>query len=136
MNCFASSIHVDLDGGVAAFASINAMQGYRPTPVTQYAVQLLRAEKEAKSLPAAVALTDATEVNNASEYAGVFRSSDGRELVFKAEGTKLLLVHAGEEILLQRGQGDSFLSTVQGGFSDYSLMFGRDQTSTNGKACG
>ena len=44
MNCFASSIHVDLDGGVAAFASINAMQGYRPTPVTQYAVQLLRAE--------------------------------------------------------------------------------------------
>jgi D-alanyl-D-alanine carboxypeptidase len=130
MACFASSIHVDLDGGVAAFASINAMQGYRPTPVTQYAVQLLRAEKEAKSLPAVVALTEATEVNNASEYAGVFRSSDGRELVFKAEGTKLLLVHAGEEIVLQRGQGDSFVSTVQGGFSDYSLTFGRDHSKT------
>jgi D-alanyl-D-alanine carboxypeptidase len=130
MACFASSIHVDLDGGVAAFASINAMQGYRPTPVTQYAVQLLRAEKETKSLPAVVALTEATEVNNASEYAGVFRSSDGRELVFKAEGTKLLLVHAGEEILLQRGQGDSFVSTVQGGFSDYSLTFGRDHSKT------
>jgi D-alanyl-D-alanine carboxypeptidase len=128
MNCFASSIHVDLDGGVAAFASINAMQGYRPTPVTQYAVQLLRAEKETKSLPVAVALTDATEVNNASEYAGVFRSTDGRELLFKAEGTRLLLVHAGEEILLQRGQGDSFVSTVQGGFSDYSLTFGRDHS--------
>jgi D-alanyl-D-alanine carboxypeptidase len=40
MSCFASSIHLDLDGGVAAFASINAMQGYRPTAVTQYAVQL------------------------------------------------------------------------------------------------
>ena len=130
MACFASSIHVDLDGGVAAFASINAMQGYRPTPVTQYAVQLLRAEKEAKSLPAVVALTEATEVNNASEYAGVFRNSDGRELVFKAEGTKLLLVHAGEEIVLQRGQGDSFVSTVQGGFSDYSLTFGRDHSKT------
>ncbi len=130
MSCFASSIHVDLDGGVAAFASINAMQGYRPTPVTQYAVQLLRAEREAKSLPAAVAVTDATEVNNASEYSGVFRSSDGRELLFKANGTKLLLVHAGEEILLQRGQGDSFVSTVQGAFSDYSLTFGRDQPKT------
>jgi hypothetical protein len=129
MNCFASSIHVDLDGGVAAFASINAMQGYRPTLVTQYAVQLLRAEKEAKSLPAASALIDATEVNNASEYSGAFRSSDGRELLFKADGTKLLLLNAGKEILLQRGQGDSFLSTVQGGFSDYSLMFGREQTS-------
>ena len=129
MNCFASSIHVDLDGGVAAFASINAMQGYRPTLITQYAVQLLRAEKEAKSLPAAGALIDATDVNNAGEYSGTFRSNDGRELVFKADGTKLLLLHAGEEILLQRGQGDSFLSTVQGRFFDYSFMFGRDQTS-------
>ena len=129
MNCFASSIHVDLDGGVAAFASINAMQGYRPTLITQYAVQLLRAEKEAKSLPAAATLIDATEVNNASEYSGAFHSSDGRELLFKADGTKLLLLNAGKEILLQRRQGDSFLSTVQGGFSDYSLMFGREQTS-------
>ena len=126
MSCFASSIHVDLDGGVAAFASINAMQGYRPTAITQYAVQLMRAEKEAKSLPAPVAVTEATEVNNAGEYAGVFRSSDGRELVFKAEGTRLLLEHGGEQILLQRGQGDSFVSTVQGEFSDYSLAFGRD----------
>ena len=58
MNCFASSIHVDLDGGVAAFASINAMQGYRPTAVTQYAVQLLRAKREAKPLPAAEALVN------------------------------------------------------------------------------
>jgi CubicO group peptidase (beta-lactamase class C family) len=62
MNCFASSIHADLDGGVAAFASINAMQGYRPTPITQYAVQLLRAQREAKPLPAAAALADAMEV--------------------------------------------------------------------------
>jgi D-alanyl-D-alanine carboxypeptidase len=130
MNCFASSIHVDLDGGVAALASINAMQGYRPTLVTQYAVQLLRAEKEAKSLPAAAALADATEVNNASDYSGAFRSSDGRELLFKADGMKLLLLHAGNEILLQRGQGDSFLSTVEGGFSDYTLTFGRDQTTS------
>ena len=67
-------------------------------------------------------------MNNASEYAGEFRSSDGRELLFKAEGTRLLLVHGGEEILLQRGQGDSFVSTVQGEFSDYSLVFGRDHS--------
>ena len=45
MIAFASSIHVDLDGGVAAFASINAMQGYRPTAVTEYAARLLRAER-------------------------------------------------------------------------------------------
>lgn len=126
MNCFASSIYVDLDGGVAAFASINAMQGYRPTPITQYAVQLLRAEHEAKPLPAPEALKDAAEVENAGNYAGVFRNGDGKELLFKAEGTKLLLMHGGEEIVLQRSEGDLFLSTVQGGFSDYTWAFGRD----------
>jgi D-alanyl-D-alanine carboxypeptidase len=125
MNCFASSIHVDLDGGVAAFASINAMQGYRPTPVTQYAIQLLRAQREAKPLPAASALTDETEVENAAEYAGVFRGTDGRELVFKAASKKLLLVDGGQEIVLQRREGDSFLSTVQGVFSAFSLTFAR-----------
>jgi D-alanyl-D-alanine carboxypeptidase len=131
MNCFASSIHVDLDGGVAAFASINAMQGYRPTAVTQYAIQLLRAEREAKPMSAEVALTDAAVVENASEYTGVFRSRDGKELLFKADGTRLLLLHGGEQIVLQRGQGDSFLSTVWGSFSDYHLTFGRDLTSNN-----
>jgi D-alanyl-D-alanine carboxypeptidase len=125
MNCFASSIHADLDGGVAAFASINAMQGYRPTPITQYAVQLLRAQREAKPLPAAAALADAMEVENAAEYAGLFRCTDGRELVFKAESKKLLLVDGAREIVLQRREGDSFLSIVQGTFSDYSLAFGR-----------
>jgi D-alanyl-D-alanine carboxypeptidase len=127
MNCFASSIHVDLDGGVAAFASINAMQGYRPTPVTQYAIRLLRAQREAKPLPAAEPLTDAADVDNAAEYAGIFLSSDGKEMVFKADGKRLLLMDGGEAIVLQRGQGDSFLSTVQGKFSDYSVTFGRQQ---------
>ncbi len=130
MNCFASSIHVDLDGGVAAFASINAMQGYRPTPVTQYAVQLLRAQREGKALPAALALADAVEVDNASEYAGVYRSNDGRELTFKATGTRLLLMDGTREIVLQRGQGDSFLSTAADSFSDHSLMFGRMQANS------
>jgi D-alanyl-D-alanine carboxypeptidase len=132
MNCFASSIHVDLDGGVAAFASINAMQGYRPTPVTQYAVQLMRAEREAKPLPAAEPLANPIEVENAGEYAGVFQSADGRQLLFKAEGKRLVLIDRGSEVALQRREGDSFLSTEQGRCSDYSLVFARDQSS--GKA--
>ncbi len=132
MNCFASSIHVDLDGGVAAFASINAMQGYRPTAVTQYAVQLLRAQHEKKPLPSAEALTDATEVDNASDYAGVFRSPGGKELTFKADGKRLLLLDGTSQIVLQRSSGDTFVSTRPGSFADYSLVFGREQT--NGKA--
>jgi CubicO group peptidase (beta-lactamase class C family) len=136
MNCFASSIHVDLDGGVAAFASINAMQGYRPTLVTQYAVQLLRAQREGKPLPAPPALADPVEVDNASEYAGVFRSGDGRELIFKATGTRLALIDGSREIVLQRAQGDTFLSTVPDSFSDHSLMFGRMQANSKTEKAG
>ena len=125
MNCFASSIHVDLDGGVAAFASINAMQGYRPTAVTQYAVQLLRAQHEGKPLPAAEPIADPAE-DNAGEYTGVFRSANGKELVFRANGKKLLL-DGTEQIVLQRSSGDIFVSTVPGSFSGYSLIFARQQ---------
>jgi D-alanyl-D-alanine carboxypeptidase len=127
MNCFASSIHVDLDAGVAAFASINAMQGYRPTAVTQYAVQLLRAKREAKPLPAAEALADPAEVDNAGDYAGVFRTASGKELVFKANEKRLLLVDGAEQIVLQRSIGDTYVSTLPGSFSGYSLIFARQQ---------
>jgi D-alanyl-D-alanine carboxypeptidase len=127
MNCFASSIHVDLDGGVAAFASINAMQGYRPTAITQYAVRLLRAEHENKPLPAPEAMADATEVDNASEYAGTYLAVGGKQLVFKEDGKHLVLVAGNQQIVLQRSDGDSFVSTVEGQYADYSLVFGRDQ---------
>ncbi len=129
MNCFASSIHVDLDSGVAAFASINAMQGYRPTPVTQYAVQLLRAQREGNLLPAAEVLNDPTVVDNPHDYVGVYRNSDGKELVFKPDGNRLLLASERQSVVLQHVQGDSFLSTVQGEFSDYSVVFGREKAS-------
>jgi CubicO group peptidase (beta-lactamase class C family) len=127
MNCFASSIHVDMDSGVAAFASINAMQGYRPTAVTQYAVRLLRAEHESKPLPAAEAMADPTDVDNASEYEGTYLAVGGKQLTFKADGKHLVLVQGTEELVLQRGDGDSFVSTAQGKYADYSLVFGRDQ---------
>ena len=53
-----SAMHVDLDGGVAAFASINAGQGYRPNPVTQFAVQLMNAQAQGKPLPRPPDLSD------------------------------------------------------------------------------
>jgi hypothetical protein len=131
MIAFASSIHVDLDGGVAAFASINAMQGYRPTAVTQYAVRLLRAQSESKPLPAAEPLQDPVVIENAAEYAGSYKSGDGTELVFQAEAghanqTRLSLIADGKSISLQHDGGDSFISTVPGVFADYGIVFKRE----------
>lgn len=125
MVAFASSLHVDLDGGVAAFASINAMQGYRPTPVTEYAVRLLRAQRENKPLPAEPAVADAREVDNATDYAGRFVSPDGRTLSFAAQGKAVVLVADGREVPLQHSSGDSFVSTVEGVYSDDSFEFTR-----------
>ena len=127
MVAFASSMHVDLDGGVAAFASINAMQGYRPTAVTEYAVRLLRAQRESKPLPAAPQLTDPRDVANAAEYAGTFTASEDKALVFTADGKRLFLDTGSEKIPLQHAGGDAFLSTIAGRYADYPIVFGRKE---------
>ena len=125
MVSFASSLHVDLDGGVAAFASINAMQGYRPTAVTEYALRLLRAEREAKALPAAPTIANPLEVDNAADYAGTFTDGNGRKLEFAVEGKQLFLADEGKRIPLQHTHGDNFISTIEGAFANHTFIFGR-----------
>ena len=128
MVAFASSIHVDLDSGVAAFASINAMQGYRPTAVTEYAVTLLRAQKESKPLQEAKPIIDPMEIENAADYAGAFTAQDGSKLTFTAQGKRLSLVSSENGNLpLEHAGGDIFLSTIPGQFTRYPLQFGRKQ---------
>jgi D-alanyl-D-alanine carboxypeptidase len=125
MIAFASSIHLDLDGGVAAFASINAMQGYRPTAVTEYTLRLLRAKRDSKTLPTAPAIANPLEVDNAADYAGPFTDGNGRKLEFAADGKQLFLTDEGKRFPLQHAQGDSFISTSEGVFADHAFVFGR-----------
>jgi D-alanyl-D-alanine carboxypeptidase len=130
MVSFASSIHVDLDGLVAAFASINAMQGYRPTAVTEYAVRLLRAQHEAKPLPDPPPIADPMEVDNAADYAGTFTTGDGSKMAFKADGKHLSLVSPenSKPCPLQHTGGDSFLSATEGKFAQHTFEFGRKKS--------
>jgi D-alanyl-D-alanine carboxypeptidase len=130
MVAFASSIHTDLDGGVAAFASINAMQGYRPTAVTEFAVRLLSAERDAKTLPAAPAIANPFEMDNAADYAGAFTHGNGRKLEFAAEGKQLFLTVEGKRLPLQHTHGDNFISTIEGVFADHAFIFGRARAET------
>jgi CubicO group peptidase (beta-lactamase class C family) len=125
MVAFASSIHVDLDGGVAAFASINAMQGYRPIAVTEYAVRLLRADHESMPLPAPPTLTDPLDFANAAGYAGTFTAPDARKLTFAADGRRLSLVDGSQTIPLQHAGGDRFISTVPESWATHTFLFGR-----------
>jgi D-alanyl-D-alanine carboxypeptidase len=135
MVAYASSLHVDLDAGVAAFASINAMQGYRPTAVTEYAIRLLRADAEAKPLPRAPALTDPDAIDSAQDYAGTFTAPDGSTFEFYTHGKQLLLASPGYEmgeghqhspIPLQHIGGDDFIcADGRREYSRYAFSFER-----------
>lgn len=124
MISFASAMHVDFDEGVGAFASINAMQGYRPNPVAQHAIQLMRAHRGNKSLPAPPPIKPATEVENASDYAGTFQSSQGKTLVLVADGHQLFLQHRQQRIALENA-GDANFVVPHADFSRFLLVFGR-----------
>lgn len=123
MVSFASALQVDVDEGVGAFASINAMQGYRPNPVAQYALQLMRAQRASKSLPAMPPLDAPTKVEKAEDYAGTYRSADGRSLEFIAEADKLFLMHQGKRVTVESG-GDSF-TILHPDFERFPLVFSR-----------
>jgi CubicO group peptidase (beta-lactamase class C family) len=111
MVAFSSSIDVDVTAGVGAFASVNAnLHGYRPVAVTKYAVELFNASLDGKSLPDPPAPPPAPdEVKNAADYAGVYTSLDGKKLELAAEGSKLILIHGGRRVTLERAGGDRFI---------------------------
>jgi D-alanyl-D-alanine carboxypeptidase len=126
MISFASALQVDLDEGVGAFASINAMQGYRPNPVAQYSIQLMRAHRGGKPLPTPPAVSIATHVENASDFGGTFQSLDGRALVFVAEGSQLFLQHQGQRVALENS-GDGMFVVPHPDLSRFLLVFGRSE---------
>ena len=131
MASFMSSMQIDLDAGVAAFASVNAQLGYRPNPVTQYAIQVLRAAAERKPPPPAPAADESAEVKDAAGFAGVYRAPDGRTLEVITEHDQLTLVAEGKRIPLQHVREDQFIAQDPK-FSLYLIIFGRDPAPAGG----
>jgi D-alanyl-D-alanine carboxypeptidase len=131
MISFMSSIQLDLDAGVGAFASINAQLGYRPNPVTQYAIQVLRAAAERKSPPSAPAADETATLNDPGGYTGVYRAPAGRTLEVAVENSQLVLIADGARIRLQRVKEDQFIAEDPK-FSLYLLVFGRETPSAGG----
>jgi len=120
MTSFASSIHVDLDSGVAAFASINAMQGYRPVPVTQFAVQLMNGKP-----PVPPALPSA-DITDAADYVGIYTAGNGKRVEVMAESGRLAIHNGLAAIPLEQTGGDTFLSSAPG-WEHFPILFGRAQ---------
>lgn len=123
MASFMSAINLDLDARVGAFASINAQQGYRPVPVAQFAVQLMRASVAGKPAPAAPVIDDPKVIKNAADYVGSYASLDGKNIEITGDNALFASV-AGQKIPLQRSGGDSFIA-IDPTLVRFSFMFGR-----------
>jgi len=128
MASFMSALYLDLDAGMGAFSSINAMQGYRPTPVSQYAVQLMSASAAGKPAPAAPPLENPVVITNAADYTGAYTSSDGQTITVTGE-LALLTSVAGRQVPLQRLAGDAFIA-ADPQLARYTFVFGRGKGET------
>jgi CubicO group peptidase (beta-lactamase class C family) len=129
MVAFSSAMYADITEGVAAFASVNARLagGYRPVPVTKYALELLSAASRGHELPPLPApLPSPATIKNAADYAGTFTSTDGKKLVLTSNAEQLILQHGGAGIVLEQAGRDRFL-VKHPDFELFALSFGRDK---------
>ena len=139
MISFASALEIDVDAGVGVFASINAMQGFRPRPVAEYALQLMRACREGTALPDVPARKPALYVGSAADYAGHYAGTGtgagGRALEIVADRDRLFLIHKDVRVPLESAiePEDAFIAQHPD-FAHYPLLFGRAGTGGKGPA--
>ncbi len=102
MVSFSSSLHVDREAGVAAFASCNVHYAlnYRPRDITVHACELLRAARDGSAAPSPKPAKPAVE--NAAQYAGRFTAQNGDFVEIVAKGGQLKLHNGSRETNMQQ----------------------------------
>ena len=128
MVSFASAMHLDIDGGYAAFASINAQLGYRPN-VIQYAIQCMRAQAESKPFPAPPEIPNPAIVQDPKQYEGAYHASGGESCHVTARAQALTLHLDKRDIPLEAISPDHFLSTLPE-YSRFAFIFRREESKT------
>ena len=127
MVSFMSAMHLDLEDGVGAFASINAQLGYRPNAVTTYAIRAIRAVNAGQPLPEAPAMPAASAIADAKELAGLYTSSDGDKLELVNEGEGLVLLRGGKRYPVESAGGLPLVRTSE--FDTFGFVFDREKKS-------
>ncbi len=126
MVSFSSALQVDADAGVGAFASINAMQGGRPSAIAEYALRLMRACRENAALPKFPPPSPALKVEHAGDYAGTYTGTNGRLLRIIADGDHLYLLHQDTRVPLEpSGDYDNAFIVLHDDFAHHALLFTR-----------
>jgi CubicO group peptidase (beta-lactamase class C family) len=118
---YAALIVADIDSGFGSVILLNG-RGER-LDAGLSAIEALEAEANGNPLPPVPETPDPARIEDASDYAGTYRSGD-RSLSFTAEGDRLFLERGRERIRLERAQGDSFL-VPHPEFERFALRFER-----------
>lgn len=119
---YASMMLGDLDAGMGVVVLVNGPGN--PRKVAEYALKTVRAALAGQELPLPEPEASA-RVESAGDYAGTFRTADGKRLEFEAQGERLLLRRGEAAILLEPNGKDAFLADDPD-LALFPLRFGRD----------
>ena len=125
MVAFSSAFHLDVEGGVGAFASssISHAAEYRPRSLTLYAVKALSAAQAGRPIPAPPGFSAPIPRAEAAALAGRYVSG-GRAFEVRAAGEGLALVAGGREAPLEIADED-VLKTGHPDFAAWPLRIER-----------
>jgi hypothetical protein len=125
MVSFMSAMHMDLDDGIGAFASVNAQLGYRPNPVTTYAIRAIRAANLGQPMPETPAIDPPSKIDESDKLAGVYTATDGDRIEFVADGDGLVVVHQGKRHPMETAGGLPIVRAP--GFDLFPFVFEREK---------
>ncbi len=115
----------DMEDGLGAVVFVNGPG--EPGAVARFALRCLGAALHGDSLPEIPAADDPEKVDQAADYAGVYRTTNGRSLMLTAERSGLYLTTGDQRAPLTRDGEDKFLTPFPE-FALFPLRFGRDST--------
>lgn len=123
MVSFSSSMHVDAEAGVAAFASSNVSFdfGYRPRDITLQACRLLRAAREGGEV-AAPAPTRSI-VNDPTRLSGVYTAQSGETFEVRADGADQVAMHRDGAMSRMQSLAGPFFASADPRFATAGILF-------------
>jgi hypothetical protein len=105
------------------------MQGYRPTPVVRFALQLMRAQRRHISLPAQPSLEGGWSETKAAQFAGPFEAPGGDKLLISRQGKQLHLEHPRGHIPLEPALEPDQFVLLHPSMERFPLVFTRENPS-------
>ncbi|MBA2451536.1 MAG: serine hydrolase, partial [Chloroflexia bacterium] len=120
---YATDMKGDVNAGVGAVAMVNGIGD--PSEFTTYALRLLQTSVLGGDLPDAPASNDPEHVQNAADYAGVYRS-EGQEVKLTASGQFLRLETDGGPVRLET-RGEDRFHIPRPGFNRFLFSFSRNE---------